>query len=161
MNFSLLANDWENATAKIRKRTTFQKQTSDKKLFKILTSSLLVTTLAFTQYTLFVFYVTPTNDCYLLVFHSTLFTFGMGRSRTHAASKIEPFVTKAKSFMSLLSLERASLIYIYVYIKFLCCFTSQKRSSSNFLGDSLTNLILITAFYRILAITQMSPGASQ
>ena len=115
MNFSLLANDWENATAKIRKRTTFQKQTSDKKLFKILTSSLLVTTLAFTQYTLFVFYVTPTNDCYLLVFHSTLFTFGMGRSRTHAASKIEPFVTKAKSFMSLLSLERASLIYMYIY----------------------------------------------
>ena len=63
MHFSLLTNDWENSTAKIRKRTTFQKQTSDKKLFKILTPSLLVTTLAFTQYTLFVFYVIPTNDC--------------------------------------------------------------------------------------------------
>ena len=41
------------------------------------------------------------------MFCSILFGFGMGRPRTHTASKMEPFVKKVNSWKSLLLLERA------------------------------------------------------
>ena len=55
---------------------------------------------------LFAFYVALKNDCLPYVFNSTLLVFCMSGSRTPAASKMEPIVTKVNSWKSLQLLER-------------------------------------------------------
>ena len=74
------------------------------------------------------------QDCLPFVFCSTLLAFGMGGSRTLAASKIEHFVTKVNSYRSLLLLERAP--------------SSPRVNFGHMSRDSLTNPLLITSFFK-------------
>ena len=51
--------------------------------------------------------------------------------------------------------------HICIYIKiFISCLAAQRLTLGQCLGDSLTNLILITAFFLILVTIPRSPGAS-
>ena len=101
-----------------------------------------------------IFYVTRKNNSLPYGFCSTLLAFGMGGSRTSAASKIEPFVAKVNSWKSLLLLERASS-----YINFICCLDALRPTLSQCLVDSLTKPILIIVIFLIIFTTHRSPGA--
>ena len=74
-----------------------------------LSLSLLLTILAFLWHMFACFFVSfwSMTANHIYVFCSILFGFGMGRPRTHTASKMEPFVKKVNSWKSLLLLERA------------------------------------------------------
>ena len=96
------------------------------------------------------FYVTLKSDGLQYMSCSTLFVFGFGRPRTPIASKIEPIVTKVNSWKSLLFLEIAA--------SYSCCLAALRPTLGQYLENSFTNMMLITAFFFIFVMTQRVPN---